>query len=73
MSSLGDLFTIMRMTWWGRSLVHRLLGSMETVGLFPKGSQKTGDSLAYAADCLVKGGEMKLFTPMFLMVGRKPE
>ncbi|EEQ29927.1 Delta(24)-sterol C-methyltransferase [Microsporum canis] len=73
MSSLGDIFTIMRMTWWGRAIVHRFLGSMEKVGLFPRGSQKTGDSLAYAADCLVKGGEMKLFTPMLLMVGRKPE
>ncbi|KAL1952955.1 hypothetical protein VTO42DRAFT_3822 [Malbranchea cinnamomea] len=73
MSSLGDLFTIMRMTWWGRAIVHKFLGSMEKVGLFPKGSQKTADSLAYAADCLVKGGELKLFTPMFLMIGRKPE
>lgn len=73
MSNIGDLFTIMRMTWWGRGIVHKFLGGMEKVGIFPKGSQKTADSLAYAADCLVKGGEKKLFTPMFLMVGRKPE
>ncbi|EER28241.1 Delta(24)-sterol C-methyltransferase [Coccidioides posadasii str. Silveira] len=73
MSSLWDVLTIARMTWWGRGLVHKFMGGMETIGLFPKGSQKTADSLAYAADCLVKGGEMKLFTPMYLMVGRKPE
>lgn len=73
MTNLWDAFTIVRMTWWGRALVHRFLGTFETVGMFPKGSQKTADSLAYAGDCLVKGGQLKLFTPMFLMVGRKPE
>ncbi|KKZ64773.1 sterol 24-C-methyltransferase [[Emmonsia] crescens] len=73
MSSIGDFFTILRMTWWGRSIVHRFVGGLEKVGVMPNGAQKTGDSLAYAADCLVKGGQKKLFTPMFLMVGRKPE
>ncbi|KAK2735075.1 Delta(24)-sterol C-methyltransferase [Myotisia sp. PD_48] len=73
MQSVGDLFTIMRMTWWGRGIVHRFMGGLETFGLLPKGSQKTGDSLALAADCLVKGGELNLFTPMFLMIGKKPE
>lgn len=73
MTSLWDVFTIARMTWWGRGLAHRFVGTFETVGLFPKGSQKTADSLAWAADCLVAGGKKKLFTPMYLMVGRKPE
>ncbi|KAK2784994.1 Delta(24)-sterol C-methyltransferase [Emmonsiellopsis sp. PD_33] len=73
MSSMGDFFTILRMTWLGRSIVHKFVGGLEKVGMMPPGAQKTGDSLAYAADCLVKGGELKLFTPMFLMVGRKPE
>lgn len=71
-SSLGDLFTVGRMTWWGRGLVHRLLGVGETLRVMPAGTQKTGDSLALAADCLVAGGKQKLFTPMYLMVGRKP-
>jgi len=43
------------------------------VGIAPGGTQKTADSLALAADCLVAGGQQKLFTPMYLMVGRKPE
>jgi len=73
MTSPWDLFTIARMTWWGRGLVHRFCGLGETVGLIPRGTQKTADSLALAADCLVAGGEKKLFTPMYLMVGRKPE
>ncbi|KAL2001517.1 hypothetical protein VTN02DRAFT_1658 [Thermoascus thermophilus] len=73
MSSFRDVFTVARMTWWGRGIAHRFVGAMETIGLFPKGSQKTADSLALAADCLVAGAEKKLFTPMYLMVGRKPE
>ncbi|GES59936.1 sterol 24-C-methyltransferase [Aspergillus terreus] len=73
MSSPWDFFTIARMTWWGRGIAHRFVGAMETIGLFPRGSQKTADSLALAGDCLVAGGEKKLFTPMYLMVGRKPE
>ncbi len=69
--SFGDIFTIVRMTKIGRGLVHRFLGALEYVKLAPAGSQKTGDSLAQAADCLVAGGKEKLFTPMYLMVGRK--
>jgi sterol 24-C-methyltransferase len=68
-----DVFTIARMTWWGRGLIHRFIGMNETIGLFPKGTQKTADSLAVGADCLVDGGKKKLFTPMYLMVARKPK
>lgn len=73
MQSLWDVFTIARMTWWGRGIAHTLLGALETVGVMPRGSRKTAQSLAVASDCLVAGGEKKLFTPMYLMVGRKPE
>ncbi|PWY75496.1 sterol 24-c-methyltransferase [Aspergillus heteromorphus CBS 117.55] len=73
MASVWDFFTIARMTWWGRGLAHRFVGAMEKIGFFPQGSQKTADSLALAADCLVAGAEKNLFTPMYLMVGRKPE
>ena len=70
--SLWDLFTVSRMTWWGRGLAHKLMGAGETLRLLPRGTQKTADSLALAADCLVAGGKQNLFTPMYLMVGRKP-
>ncbi|RAL11818.1 sterol 24-C-methyltransferase [Aspergillus homomorphus CBS 101889] len=73
MGSIWDFFTIARMTWWGRGLAHRFVGALEKVGFAPVGSQKTADSLALAGDCLVAGGEKKLFTPMYLMVARKPE
>lgn len=73
MQSIWDLPTFVRLTKIGRGTVHRLIGGLETIGLAPKGTQKTADSLAKAADCLVAGAKEKLFTPMYLMVARKPE
>ncbi|KAK5999113.1 Sterol 24-C-methyltransferase erg6 [Cladobotryum mycophilum] len=70
--SMGDIFTIVRMTTWGRTIAHGLAGMLESIGLAPAGTKKTADSLALAADCLVAGGREHLFTPMYLMVGRKP-
>jgi sterol 24-C-methyltransferase len=72
MGSVWDFPTIVRMTKIGRGAVHRFVGALEKVGIAPAGTQKTADSLATAADCLVAGGKEKLFTPMYLMVARKP-
>ena len=72
MGSIWDFLTIARMTKLGRTAIHSFVGFMETFSIFPKGTQKTADSLARAADCLVAGGRKKLFTPMYLMVARKP-
>lgn len=68
-----DFFTILRLTKIGRATVHRLVGALETIGIAPTGTQKTADSLALAADNLVAGGKDFLFTPMYLMVARKPD
>lgn len=73
MGSYWDFFTILRMTKLGRATVHRFVGALERIGLAPRGTQKTADSLALAADNLVAGGQKKLFTPMYLMVARKPK
>ncbi|KAF2231643.1 putative sterol 24-c-methyltransferase [Viridothelium virens] len=73
MQSIWDFFTIFRLTKVGRSSVHGFVGFLERFGIAPKGTQKTADSLAVAADCLVSGGQKKLFTPMYLMVARKPK
>ncbi len=72
MSNIGDFPTILRLTKYGRSTVHRFVGLLEYIRLAPQGTQKTADSLAVAADNLVAGGREKLFTPMYLMVARKP-
>lgn len=72
LQSYMDLFTILRMTHWGRSTMHGLAGALEWLGIAPKGTKKTADSLAKGADALVAGARKNLFTPMYLMVGRKP-
>ena len=72
MQSVGDFFTLARMTWAGRLIGHNFAGLLETLKLAPVGTKKTADSLGVAADSLVAGGKEKLFTPMYLMVGRKP-
>ena len=70
--SLADIFRISRMTRLGRMVVHNTLSTLERVNLVPKGTQKTANSLGDAADCLVAGAKEKLFTPMYLMIARKP-
>ena len=72
MQTIWDFPTLARMTHIGRGLAHRFIGALEWLRLAPVGTQKTADSLAEAGDCLVAGGREKLFTPMYLMVGRKP-
>lgn len=72
MGSIWDFFTVLRMTKIGRGAVHRLVGALEMVGIAPRGTQKTADSLAKAADALVAGGREKLFTPMYMMIAKKP-
>lgn len=72
MASPLDIYRIGRMTWWGRSLAHNFIRGLEMVGIAPGGTAKTADSLAVAADCLVAGAREDLFTPMYLMVARKP-
>ena len=73
MGSLWDLPTIARMHPVGRRIIHAGVGVLEKVGVASKGTQKTADSLAKAAVALVEGGRQDLFTPMYLMVARKPE
>jgi len=73
MGTFWDFPTIARMTWWGRGLAHRFVGLLEKLRVAPPGTQKTADSMALAADCLVAGGKEDLFTPMYLMVARKPK
>ena len=71
-TSIGDLLTTFRMTRWGRLMMHNIFGVLEAIRLAPPGTKKTADSMSKAAEALVLGGKDKLFTPMFLMVGRKP-
>ena len=42
------------------------------IGLAPKGSGKVREMLRQGQVGLVAGGEMGTFTPMYLVLGRKP-
>lgn len=67
-----DYFTVWRMSWSGKLVSHNAIRLMELLGLVPKGTHDVGESLKVAGDALVEGGQTKLFTPMYLMVARKP-
>ncbi|PVH75062.1 CgERG6-2 protein [Cadophora sp. DSE1049] len=73
LGSVWDFFTIFRMTRFARGAVEVLLGGLERCWVAPRGSARTAASLAKAADALVLGAKEGLFTPMYLMVARKPE
>lgn len=60
------------MTRIGRGTVHKFIGGLETLGVAPVGTQKTADALALAADSLVAGAKENIFTPMYMMIARKP-
>jgi len=67
-----DYFTVMRNSKLGQAVVHGFVGMMEAIGLAPRGTQKTANNLSVAADSLVEGGQKEIFTPMYIIVARKP-
>jgi sterol 24-C-methyltransferase len=60
------------MSWSGKLVTHNAMKIMELLGLLPKGTWEVGEALKVAGDALVKGGQTKLFTPMYLVISRKP-
>ncbi|CAG8478662.1 10920_t:CDS:2 [Paraglomus brasilianum] len=70
--SIWDFFTFFRLTVVGKMLTRALVGGLEKVGAAPTGSVEVQKLLELAGDSLAKGGETKIFTPMYLLVGRKP-
>ncbi|KAE9389157.1 delta-sterol C-methyltransferase [Gymnopus androsaceus JB14] len=67
-----DYFTVWRMSWSGKFVTHSAMRVLEFVGLLPKGTCDVGDSLKVAGDALVQAGRAKLFTPMYLVICKKP-
>lgn len=67
-----DLLGYLRMSNLGRFGIGCLLRSMEALGLAPSGTAETAAELSAGADALVAGGRENLFTPMYLMIARKP-
>jgi len=60
-----------RHTKISRTLVGKILQTFETLRILPKGISNTQKVLLVAADGLVKGGKLGIFTPMYLVVVEK--
>lgn len=71
-TGVWDVLGALRMTKIGRSAMEMLLSTLEKVSMAPPGTAETARELSAAADALVAGGKGGLFTPMYLIVGRKP-
>ncbi|KIM25131.1 hypothetical protein M408DRAFT_331417 [Serendipita vermifera MAFF 305830] len=70
--TLYDLFMCWRISWSGRLISHSAIWAMEKVGIMPKGTIEVTEQLKQALKGIVDGGKLKLFTPMYLVVARKP-
>ncbi|KAJ2161940.1 Delta(24)-sterol C-methyltransferase [Coemansia sp. RSA 552] len=56
----------------GRVFTTNAVKLMEKVGIAPQGTVQIQDVLLTASDGLVSGAKLEIFTPMYLIVGRKP-
>jgi len=57
----------------GRSFTTGLTGLLEKLRIAPPGTSEASKLLNIAADSVVEGGELGIFTPSFLVHARKPE
>jgi len=67
-----DMLTVFGTSWAGILIMDAVMWVMELIGLLPKGTLKVVGSLKSAQTGIVKGGQLKLFTPMYLAISRKP-
>lgn len=61
-----------RMTLLGRNCTHAFVFILECLGIAPRGSTKVSALLNKTAIDLVDGGKLKIFTPSWFFIGRKP-
>eukprot|EP00002_Diphylleia_rotans_P028243 TRINITY_DN56_c0_g1_i2.p1 TRINITY_DN56_c0_g1~~TRINITY_DN56_c0_g1_i2.p1 ORF type:complete len:351 (+),score=59.70 TRINITY_DN56_c0_g1_i2:88-1140(+) len=59
-------------TYAGRFVTDKLVRVLETLRLAPTGSSKVHDMLSVAANSLVEGGELGIFTPCYFVLAYKP-
>jgi len=62
-----------KITPFGRWATHVMLAVLETVRLAPRGSVKVHRTLCKGADALAAAGVEDIFSPMYLLVLRKPD
>lgn len=71
--TIWDSISLLKKNRLGAIATAYILGLLELVGLAPVGLKKTADVMGKGADALVAGGMQGLFTPMYLLIGRRPE
>ncbi|KAK3423016.1 hypothetical protein EUGRSUZ_G03363 [Eucalyptus grandis] len=71
----GNHFSLsnFRVTPLGRFITRIMVEALECVGLAPEGSLRVLKVLERAAEGLVKGGRMGIFTPTYFFLVRKPQ
>lgn len=57
----------------GRLLASRTIGTLEAVGIAPKGSTNVSGMLDRAAESLIAAGERGIFTPNYFLLARRPD
>ena len=65
-------FSDIKITPLGRWATHLMLAVLETVHLAPRGAVKVHRTLCKGADALAAAGAEGIFSPMYLLVLRKP-
>lgn len=69
--TLRDAVTMLRVARLGRVCMIGILKTLELIRVCPGGTARAAETLEVAAASLVEGGEMGIFSPMYLMVGKK--
>lgn len=62
----------LRMGRWMHHFNHCLVSTLDFFGMAPKGLKEVHNMLVNVATSLVAGGETGVFTPMHLLLFRKP-
>ncbi|GAA94654.1 hypothetical protein E5Q_01307 [Mixia osmundae IAM 14324] len=71
--TFADIFTVIRTTTLAMWLTCIFVGWLEFFRLAPKGTRDCVESLSVAAASLGEGGKLGIFTPMQMIIARKPE
>lgn len=71
-NAFWDYLTVLRTTTAGRAATTYIVKTLETLGLVAAGSAKVSGILQTAADSVLEGAELGIFTPMYFFVARKP-
>jgi sterol 24-C-methyltransferase len=67
-----DWGRVVRMTGPGRIALDLFIRGLELVGVARRGTAKMAKEMIAGADCIAEAGRDMLFTPMYFMIGLKP-